>query len=62
LLGGLAAKEAVLKKSSDGEIHFILYELKSDSLISANDLNQTKIKKIMKLEAQKPLHLKREYE
>ena len=62
LLEGLTAKGAVLTQSSDGEIHIILYELKPDVSNTKNDLNKTKIKKIMKSEAQKPLYLKRRYE
>jgi hypothetical protein len=53
----------VKTQSSDGEIHFILTELKlNDALNNTSDLNETKIREIMKKEAQKPLHLIREYE
>ena len=49
-------------ESSDGEIHLILSELKlnndSQNKCEIND----KIRKIMKEEAKKPLHLKRGYE
>ena len=53
----------VRTESSDGEIHLILTELKlNDASNNTSDLNQTKIREIMRKEAQKPLHLKREYE
>jgi hypothetical protein len=55
--------EMVKTQSSDGEIHIILSELKlNDALNSTNGLNETKIREIMKKEAQKPLLLVREYE
>jgi len=50
-------------QSPDGEIHLILSELGiNDTSKNKNELNETQIKKIMKDEAQKPLHLMREYE
>jgi len=53
----------VSAQSSDGEIHIILSELKfNDALNNKSELNETKIKEIMKREAQKPLLLAREYE
>ena len=52
---------AVKTQSSDGEIHVILTEL-GDSSNSTSDLNETQIREIMRAEAQKPLHLKRESE
>jgi len=52
---------AVKTQSSDGEIHVILTELGNPSN-NTSDLNETQIKEIMKAEAQKPLHLKRENE
>jgi hypothetical protein len=53
----------VRTQSSDGEIHLILTELKlNDASNNTSDLNETKIREIMRKEAQKPLHLKREYE
>lgn len=55
--------DVVRTQSSDGEIHLILTELKlNDALNNTSDLNETKIREIMKKEAQKPLHLIREYE
>ena len=55
--------EIVKTQSSDGEIHLILTELKlNDASNNTSDLNETKIREIMRKEAQKPLHLKREYE
>ena len=50
---------AVKTQSSDGEIHVILTELE-DSSNNTSYLNETQIREIMKAEAQKPLHLKRE--
>jgi len=53
----------VRTESSDGEIHLILTELKlNDASNNKSDLNETKIREIMRKEAQKPLHLKRAYE
>ena len=53
----------VRTQSSDGEIHLILTELKlNDAPNNTSELNETKIREIMRKEAQKPLHLKREYE
>jgi len=55
--------DVVRTQSSDGEIHFILIELKLDEAFhKESELNATDIKEIMKKEAQKPLHLVREYE
>ena len=55
--------DVVRTQSSDGEIHFILIELKLDEVSrKKSELNETDIKEIMKKEAQKPLHLVREYE
>ena len=53
----------VRTQSSDGEIHLILIELKlNDTSNNTSDSNRTEIREIMKKEAQKPLHLMREYE
>jgi len=53
--------DMIRTQSSDGEIHLILTELKlDDPLNDACDLDETKIREMMKKEAQKPLHLKRE--
>ena len=55
--------DVVKTQFSDGEIHLILIESKpNDAPNNTSDLNETKIKEIMKKEAQKPLHLIREYE
>ena len=55
--------EMVRTQSSDGEIHLILTDLKlNDASNNTSDLNETEIREIMKKEAQKPLHLLREYE
>jgi len=55
--------DLVRTQSSDGEIHFIVSELKLDEALNNESLsNETKIREIMKKEAQKPLHLIREYE
>jgi hypothetical protein len=55
--------DMVRTQSSDGEIHLILVELKlNDTLNNTSNLNETEIREIMKKEAQKPLHLMREYE
>jgi len=55
--------DVVRTQSSDGEIHFILIELKLDEVSrKESELKETDIKEIMKKEAQKPLHLVREYE
>lgn len=53
---------SILTQSSDGEIHFIVNELEADASINDSDLSETKIRKIMRTEAEKPLHLRREYE
>jgi len=53
--------DMVKTQSSDGEIHLILTELKlDDAPKNISDLDQTKIREMMKKEAQKPLHLIRE--
>jgi len=50
-------------QSPDGEIHLILNEIKFGvNLKSYNKLDENKIREIMKREANKPLHLVREYE
>jgi hypothetical protein len=55
--------DVVRTQSSDGEIHLILTELKlNDVLNNTSDLNEAEIREIMKKEAEKPLHLIREYE
>ena len=55
--------QMVRTESPDGEIHLILTELKlDDDSNNRNVLDEIQIKKIMKDEAQKPLHLLREYE
>jgi hypothetical protein len=55
--------DIVRTQSSDGEIHLILIELKlNDTSNNTSDSNRTEIREIMKKEAQKPLHLMREYE
>jgi hypothetical protein len=55
--------DVVRAQSADGEIHLILTEIKlNDALNNTSDLNETEIREIMKKEAQKPLHLIREYE
>jgi uncharacterized protein (DUF1697 family) len=54
--------EIVRTKSADGEIHLILNELKFNASNNRSTLNETQIREIMKNEAQKPLHLIREYE
>ena len=53
----------VSTQSSDGEIHIILSEPKlNDIFNNTSELNEAKIREIMKKEAQKPLLLVREYE
>jgi len=53
--------DVVRTQSADGEIHLILTELKlNDDPEDANDLDETRIRELMKREAQKPLHLIRE--
>ena len=55
-------KNYAIKKtqSLDGELHFILCELKLDDAPSEKcDLDRSQIKEIMKKEAQKPLLLSR---
>jgi hypothetical protein len=48
-------------QSLDGETHLILSELKlTDTSNDKSDLDETKIKILMKEEAKKPLHLRRE--
>jgi hypothetical protein len=61
-VGGILVKryDVVRSQSSDGEIHLIVCEL--SAVGSTDDLNETQIREIMKEEAQKPLHLAREYE
>jgi len=55
--------EIVRTQSSDGEVHLILNELKfNDASGNRSALNEAQIREIMKNEAQKPLHLTREYE
>jgi hypothetical protein len=55
--------EILRTQSSDGEIHLILSELElNNSSKDRSELDETQIRKIMKNEAQKPLHLLREYE
>jgi hypothetical protein len=55
--------EILRTQSSDGEIHLILSELElNNSSKDRSELDETQIRKIMKDEAQKPLHLLREYE
>jgi len=54
--------EVVRTQSTDGEIHFILNGPKFNDADNRSTLNQTQIREIMKNEAQKPLHLTREYE
>jgi hypothetical protein len=55
--------EILRTQSSDGEIHLILGELElNNSSKDRSELDETQIRKIMKDEAQKPLHLLREYE
>jgi hypothetical protein len=54
--------EIVRTQSADGEIHLILNELKFNASNNRSTLNETQIREIMKNEAQKPLHLIREYE
>jgi hypothetical protein len=52
--------DIVRTQSADGEIHLILTELKLNDDLNNTDLSETKIREIMKKEAQKPLHLVRE--
>ena len=53
----------VRTQSSDGEIHFIVNDLEFDNASkNQSELDQTQIREIMRTEAQKPLHLVREYE
>jgi len=48
-------------QSPDGEIHLILSELGiNEASRNGCELNETQIRKIMKAEAEKPLHLMRE--
>jgi len=54
--------EVVRTQSADGEIHFILNGPKFNDADNISTLNETEIREIMKNEAQKPLHLTREYE
>jgi len=54
--------EVVRTQSVDGEIHFILNGFKFNDSNNRSTLNEAEIKEIMKNEAQKPLHLIREYE
>jgi len=55
--------EILRTQSSDGEIHLILSGLElNNSSKDRSELDETQIRKIMKDEAQKPLHLLREYE
>jgi hypothetical protein len=54
--------EIVRTQSADGEIHLILNGFKFNGSDKRSTLNQTEIREIMKNEAQKPLHLIREYE
>jgi hypothetical protein len=60
----MVKKYGILRtQSSDGEIHLILSELElNDTSKNRSELDETQIRKIMKDEAQKPLHLLREYE
>jgi hypothetical protein len=53
----------VRTNSLDGETHLILSELKlNDASNDRSELDETKIREIMKKEAKKPLLLLREYE
>ena len=53
--------EVLRTQSPDGEIHLILSELVlCDASRKRSELDETQIRKIMKAEAQKPLHLMRE--
>jgi hypothetical protein len=53
----------VRTQSLDGETHLIIGELKLNDVSNDRiDLDETKIREIMKKEARKPLHLLREYE
>jgi len=53
--------EVLRTESPDGEIHLILCDLgHSIDSKNENELDETQIKKMMKAEAQKPLHLMRE--
>lgn len=53
----------VRTQSLDGETHLIIGELKlNDASNDRIELDETKIREIMKKEARKPLHLLREYE
>jgi len=55
--------DVVRTQSPDGEIHLIISELKINAAFNnKSGLNETKIREIMKKEAQKPLLLIREYE
>jgi hypothetical protein len=55
--------EILRTQSLDGEIHLILSELElSDASKNRSELDETQIRRIMKVEAQKPLLLLREYE
>ena len=54
--------EIIRTQSLDGEIHFILNGFKFNASNDRSTLSETQIKEIMKNEAQKPLHLIREYE
>jgi hypothetical protein len=55
--------KTVRAQSSDGEIHFVFIKLELDDAFNdRNELDEFKIREIMKKEAQKPLNLLREYE
>jgi len=55
--------DVVRTRSPDGEIHLIITDLKLNEAFSDESvLDETKIREMMKKEAQKPLHLIREYE
>jgi hypothetical protein len=56
----LPKMRAVMEKFQNGEIHVILPESKSDETWeTADNINETEIRKIMKQEASKPLLLLR---
>jgi|OpeIllAssembly_1097287.scaffolds.fasta_scaffold183115_2 hypothetical protein len=57
---GLPKSRVVRRKALNGEIHLILPEYKFDETReTAEDLDETEIRKIMKREASKPLLLLR---
>ena len=55
--------DVIQTQSCDGEVHFIIIDLKVDmAKDNVKGLNEIEIREFMKVQAEKPLNLSREYE